>query len=48
MNGIIAQYWSIIPGVYTKFYTSQSLGLTDLMYFLYKNAAVQIGMQNLG
>ena len=35
-------------GVYTKFYTSQSLGLTDLMYCLYKNAAGQIGMQNLG
>ena len=28
--------------------TDQSLGLTVLMYLEWKNAAVQIGMQNLG
>ena len=45
MNGIVTQYWSIIPGgIYTKFHMSQSLGLTDLMYCQYKNAAVQIGI----
>ena len=34
----------LILGVYPKFHTNQSLGLTDLMYYQYKNAAVQIGI----
>ena len=47
MNGIVAQYWSIIPGgIYQVLH--ESLGLTDLMYCLFKNETVQIGMHNLG
>ena len=48
MNGIVAHYWSIIPGGIHQVLHEPIMGLTDLMYCLYKNAAVQIGMQNLG